>query len=73
MNYPLAPEGVFRTIQGEGALLGLPMVFVRLAGCPLCDTDYRFAERVSEEVIALRVLALRKPVDWGVWITGGEL
>lgn len=33
MTYLLAPEGVFWTLQGEGALQGTPMAFVRLAGC----------------------------------------
>lgn len=80
MNYPLAKQGVFRTIQGEGSLIGTPMVFVRLAGCsigcPLCDTDYRVAERATEKEIAARCSALRLPAypkmrDM-VWITGGE-
>ena len=34
----------FRTIQGEGALIGKPTIFVRVGGCDyrcrLCDTDY---------------------------------
>jgi organic radical activating enzyme len=32
---PIAPNGIFRTIQGEGALMGVPMIFVRLAGCSI--------------------------------------
>ena len=35
---------VFRSLQGEGLLMGLPTIFVRLAGCDLrcawCDTTY---------------------------------
>jgi 7-carboxy-7-deazaguanine synthase len=73
--YPLAPNGVFRSIQGEGALLGVPMVFVRLAGCsvgcPLCDTDYRVAEKRTAGSIADRVDVVAEDAEW-VWITGGE-
>ena len=76
-SYPLAKNGVFRTIQGEGALLGVPMVFVRLGGCSIgcqqCDTDYRVHERLTAEEIVERVLPLigDGDVTW-VWVTGGE-
>ena len=79
-HYPLAKQGVFRTIQGEGLLLGLPMIFVRLAGCsigcPLCDTDYAVHERLTATEIAARCSALRVPgyprMRDMIWITGGE-
>lgn len=77
MEYPLAPQGVFHTVQGEGDLLGLPMVFVRFAGCPVgcsnCDTDYSFAERVTDLEILIRIKELTrwKETKW-VWFTGGE-
>lgn len=35
MKYPIAPNGIFWTLQGEGALLGVPMRFVRLADHPV--------------------------------------
>lgn len=39
---------VFRSIQGEGLLMGRRQVFVRLAGCHVgcryCDTEWAFAE-----------------------------
>ena len=75
-TYPLAPSAVFETIQGEGFLLGLPMVFVRLAGCsigcPSCDTDYRVAERLPARQIAQRVASVAHANTRWVWITGGE-
>jgi 7-carboxy-7-deazaguanine synthase len=37
---------VFYSIQGEGARIGRPCLFIRLTGCPLrcvyCDTEYAF-------------------------------
>lgn len=80
MMYPLAKDGVFWTIQGEGHMRGTPMVFIRLAGCsigcPGCDTDYRVAERVSVDTLLQRVIECaphQNPSQprW-VWITGGE-
>lgn len=74
-TYPLAPNGVFSTIQGEGSLLGTPMVFVRLAGCsigcPQCDTDYRVHERLTASAIGERIAKVRGKASW-IWVTGGE-
>lgn len=75
MHYPIAPNGIFQTIQGEGALLGVPMVFVRLAGCsvgcPQCDTNYSVAERLTIAEILARVESVRGDASW-VYVTGGE-
>jgi organic radical activating enzyme len=72
-TYPLAPQGVFWTVNGEGAFMGVPQVFVRFAGCPVgcpeCDTDYSVAERVTAKEIVRRVAA--DSAEW-VWLTGGE-
>lgn len=74
-SLPLAPQGVFWTVQGEGAMLGVPQVFVRLAGCSVgcseCDTDYTVAERVPVKEIVRRALAEANGARW-VWLTGGE-
>lgn len=73
-RYPLAQQGVFRTIQGEGALLGVPIVFVRLAGCsvgcPQCDTDYRVYGHWTPQEIGVKLLSLPR-TEW-IWVTGGE-
>ena len=76
----LSEDGVFWTIQGEGVLSGVPMAFVRLAGCsvggPSCDTNYQLAERVQVDEIVDRVLgvtpAVMLPMRPWVWLTGGE-
>lgn len=74
-HLPLANPGVFWTVQGEGALLGEPTVFIRLAGCSVgcrnCDTDYRVASRATVGEILAMVQAIRSPARW-IWITGGE-
>lgn len=73
--YPLSPQGVFWTVQGEGALFGTPQVFVRLAGCDVncadCDTDYTVAERVDVREVVRRVANESCGARW-VWLTGGE-
>lgn len=76
MKYPLAKQGVFHTVQGEGSLLGVPMVFIRIAGCSVncdhCDTDYRVHTQEVVTSITEKVLReLGDQAEW-VWITGGE-
>lgn len=78
MLYPLAPDSVFWTLQGEGHLRGFQMAFVRLAGCsvgcPECDTDYKVSERADESLIVelVRSVTPKESRDRWVWITGGE-
>ncbi len=72
----LAPNGIFKTIQGEGALLGVPMLFVRFAGCSVncdgCDTDYSVGSRLTPDQVQEKLrLNLYGAAEW-LWITGGE-
>lgn len=74
MIYPLSPNGIFDTFQGEGLMSGMPMTFVRLAGCNIgcedCDTDYSVSSRLSIDDIIAVIESL--PKREYVWVTGGE-
>lgn len=76
-RYPIAPNGIFWSIQGEAHLRGFQMGFVRLAGCsvgcPSCDTNYSVNRRMTPaEVVAEAEETWPKDRDRWVWITGGE-
>lgn len=66
---------IFHSIQGESTRAGLPTVFVRLAGCPLCctwcDTAHalRGGDLLSIDEILARVAAFECPT---LCVTGGE-
>ena len=66
----------FKSLQGEGPDVGLPVVFVRLSGCNVrcsfCDTQYAFAEgtQYSIEEVAAKVCSLAP--KGLVIVTGGE-
>jgi 7-carboxy-7-deazaguanine synthase len=74
----LAPQGIFWTVQGEGHLVGEPMIFIRTAGCsvgcPQCDTNYRFHCNETTDRIVGACEKLRKEHKRAeyVWLTGGE-
>lgn len=69
----LAVTETFRSIQGEGGCMGMPMFFVRLAGCNLscswCDTDHGLREVVTVDELLARAVDSRLN---HVCITGGE-
>ncbi|SEK97854.1 7-carboxy-7-deazaguanine synthase QueE [Nitrosovibrio tenuis] len=66
---------IFFSLQGETSRVGLPTVFVRLAGCPLrcgyCDTEYAFygGRRLSITAILAEVCSFAAHY---VTVTGGE-
>jgi 7-carboxy-7-deazaguanine synthase len=79
-TYPLAKDGIYWTLNGEGRHSGEPMVFVRFAGCSVgcleCDTDYSMNEIVTLGELVHRVHEaapekFHSTNPW-VWLTGGE-
>lgn len=71
---------IYRSVQGEGTLLGVPTTFVRFFACNLrcswCDTKYSWSvseggtwEELAPQVITERVSALHAR---HVVLTGGE-
>jgi 7-carboxy-7-deazaguanine synthase len=66
---------IFRSLQGEGVLIGTPTVFIRAVGCNLncdwCDTEYakQGGEEMSVEAILAKVDSYKTPF---VCLTGGE-
>ena len=68
---------IFYSIQGEGKLVGVPSVFVRVSGCNLrctwCDTPYASWNPEGPELSVEQIVAevMKHPADHIV-LTGGE-
>lgn len=66
---------IFHSLQGETSRVGLPTIFVRLAGCPLrcayCDTEYAFYGGEGMSIAAILDEVARHPCRY-VCVTGGE-
>lgn len=68
---------VFYSLQGEGMLVGVPSVFIRLAGCPFrcrwCDTAYAWDYSAGEELDPAGIV--ERISRWSckfIVLTGGE-
>ncbi|MDQ7055444.1 MAG: 7-carboxy-7-deazaguanine synthase QueE [Persephonella sp.] len=68
---------IFRTVEGEGKWVGLPVSFIRLEGCNLrcewCDTPYSYDGKSFKEITVDSLI--EKVEKFGlkrVCITGGE-
>jgi 7-carboxy-7-deazaguanine synthase len=68
---------IFMSIQGESTYVGLPCIFVRLAGCNLsckwCNTSYARKPDEGRELSVDEIIREVKKYDcWLVEVTGGE-
>ena len=66
---------IFRSLQGEGTLIGTPTVFIRTSGCNLecawCDTPY--SKKNGDEMTVADILDRVKAFEIHyVCVTGGE-
>ncbi|MDD3398766.1 MAG: radical SAM protein [Candidatus Methanomethylophilaceae archaeon] len=64
---------IFRSLQGEGVMIGIPTVFIRTVGCNLscswCDTAY---SREGGEEMTLEEIVSRIGPTRHICLTGGE-
>ncbi len=76
-NSTLKVVEIFRTVEGEGRWVGLPISFIRLEGCnlrcPWCDTTYSYDGKTYKELTIPQILQEIKTFGLKrVCITGGE-
>jgi 7-carboxy-7-deazaguanine synthase len=74
---PLNIAEIFYSVQGEGMLVGVPSVFIRLSGCNLrctwCDTPYASWEPEGDLMMLGGILAeVRREWPTHAVVTGGE-
>lgn len=66
---------IFEGIQGEGYLVGMPMLFIRLSGCNLnceyCDSKYHNSDGKEIGTKNLMCIILQSDKQYVCW-TGGE-
>lgn len=65
---------IFYSLQGEGVHTGVPMVFVRFAGCnlhcPFCDTQHQAGVALTDQEIIEEIM--KYPQAQWIVLTGGE-
>ena len=72
----IALNEVYESIQGEGLLVGLPSIFIRLQGCnlrcPWCDQPEALTFSVKSTKLSVLIEEIKKFTAKHVVITGGE-
>jgi len=68
---------IFQSIEGEGSLIGFPVLFIRLEGCnlrcPWCDTTYSYDGKSYKDYPLDELLNIVKNSNFKrVCLTGGE-
>lgn len=67
---------IFESVQGEGLWMGVPVVFIRFAGCnlhcPWCDTKESWGNVGTEMTISDIVKKVKELGPKHIVITGGE-
>ena len=73
MSNKLKVNEIFYSLQGEGARVGEPSIFIRLSKCNLscifCDTE--FESQIEMSIDEIKKEISKYPASWIVW-TGGE-
>ena len=77
MNEKIKVVEIFKTIEGEGKWIGLPVSFIRLEGCNLrcswCDTPYSYDGKSFRELSLEKIMEeVEKFSLKRLCITGGE-